>query len=56
MKTQRIVAVIVALIGVYLLTDAIGEYGAADNKSENWLGGIFVMVGLWLGLTDKRIL
>lgn len=55
MKTQRIIAIIVICLGIYLLMDAIGEYGAPDNKSENWLGGIVVLVGIWLGLTDKRI-
>ena len=56
MKTQRVVAIIVIVIGIYLLMDAAGEYDLPDNRSEKWLGSIFVLVGIWLGLSEKKIL
>ena len=56
MKAQRIIGIIIIVIGLYLEFDAVGEYGAADNHSEIWLGGICFIVGLFLSITKKNII
>ena len=55
MKAQRIVGILVIILGLYLVGDAVGAYGESDNHSEMWLGSIFFAVGLWLSLTKQNI-
>lgn len=55
MKTQRVVGILIIILGLYLVGDAVGAYGTSDNHSEIWLGSIFFAVGLWLSLTKQNI-
>ena len=50
MKTQRVIGVIIIIIGLYLVVD-----GTDSNKSEMWLGCIFFLLGAWFGLTKQEI-
>lgn len=56
MKTQRVVGVLAILLGLYLAGDSVGEFEELDNHSEIWLGSIFFIVGLWLGITKQKII
>jgi len=56
MKTQKVVGILIIILGLYLVGDAVGAYGTSDNHSEIWLGSIFFAVGLWLSLTEQKIL
>lgn len=55
MKTQRVVGILIIILGLYLVGDAVGADGTSDNHSEIWLGSIFFAVGLWLSMTKKNI-
>jgi len=56
MKAQRIVGILIIILGLYLVGDAVGAYGTSDNHSEMWLGSIFFVVGIWLSMTKKNII
>ena len=47
MSAQKIIGIIIIIIGLYLAGDSVGEYGAKDNRSELFLGSLFFMVGIW---------
>ena len=55
MKTQRVVGILIIILGLYLVGDAVGADGTSDSHSEIWLGSIFFAVGLWLSMTKKNI-
>ena len=56
MKTQKVVGILIIILGLYLVGDSVGAYGTSDNHSEIWLGSIFFAAGLWLSLTRQNII
>jgi len=56
MKAQTIVGILIIILGLFLIGDATGEYGSADNHSEVWLGSIFFILGILLCATKQNII